>query len=449
MEPGAVLTSLPRWLRVALVVGILILAGGAGFFAYRYVTRPVALTVAAGSVDGEAVHLMSAIASRLVATKSPIRLKVVDKGTALEASKAFAAGEVDLAIVRSDVGDLSSARTVVLLTHGVVMILLPPGGSLDSIADLKGKTVGVVGGEVNHGVVAALTKEYDLASAKVVFKDLAPADVQKALKSKQVSALLLVIPVSEKYLSIVRGLFQRHPKLHPRLIAIESAGAIAAIAQAYDSYDLPKGTLRGSPPIPDDDLTTLRIPFYLVANKKLDDDRVTELTKAVMEIRRDLLGAYPLLAQVSAPSTDKDAFIPVHPGAAAYFSGDEQTFFDKYGDQIFYGSMLLGTLTSLLAGAWKFMGFGVASKSPFNPLYALADRIRHANDESELMAIEDEIDSILKAELARHAAGDSDAADAAALALAAHRLEYLVGRRRNMLQADPATAKSAMQLQSP
>ena len=33
----------------------------------------------------------------------------------------------------------------------------------------------------------------------------------------------------------------------------------------------------------------------------------------------------------------------------------KKTFFDKYGDQIFYGSMLLGTLTSLFAAAWKFM----------------------------------------------------------------------------------------------
>ena len=57
-----------------------------------------------------------------------------------------------------------------------------------------------------------------------------------------------------------------------------------------------------------------------------------------------MAGEYPLLAQVSSPSTDKDAYVPIHPGAAAFFDGDEKTIFDKYGDQFFYGSMMLGTI---------------------------------------------------------------------------------------------------------
>lgn len=429
------LMALSQRLRIALVVGAVVVLAGAGFGLYRYITRPITLTIAAGSIDGEAVNLMSAIAARLASSKSEIRLKVVDKSSALGASKAFSAGEVDLAIIRADVGDLSSARTVVLLTHGVAMIVVPPGSKIESMADLKGETVGVVGGEVNHAIVAALKKEYDLDRAKVQFKDVTQPEVQQALQTKKLGALLVVLPISEKYLSIVRGFFQRRPKQNLGVIPIESAGAIAAVAHSYESYDLPKGTLQGSPAIPDDDLTTLRVPFYLVANTKLDKDPVTALTKAVMDIRRDLMGAHPLLAQISAPSTDKDAFIPIHPGAATYFGGDEQSFFDKHGDQIFYGSMLLGSLTSVLAAAWKFMGFGPASRSPFNPLYALADRIRHARDESELTAVEEEIDNILKAELAKHAEGDSNAADAAVLALAAHRLEHLLNHRRSILQA--------------
>ena len=104
--------------------------------------------------------------------------------------------------------------------------------------------------------------------------------------------------------------------------------------------------------------------------------------------------------------------------------------------------MLLGSLTSILAAAWKFMGFGPTSHSPFTPLYALADRIRHARDESELSAVEEEIDNILKAELAKHAAGDGAAADAGVLALAAHRLEHLLNHRRSILQAAGAATSA-------
>src|SRR5262249_8822756 len=275
------------------------------------------------------------------------------------------------------------------------------------------------------------------------------AEIGPALKSKQVNALLAVTPISEKYLAILRNLFPRNAKAKPALIAIEAAGAIAAATGYYESYDLPKGTLQGSPPIPDDDLTTIRIPVYLVANKKLSDDVVGQLAKAVMDARRELIGEYPILSGVSEPDTDsdseKDGYIPIHPGAKAYFDGDTKTVFDKYGDQFFYGSMLLGGLTSLLAGAWKFMSKKEDHAREHAPtqLYALIDAIRTAANESDLLQAEGRIDEILKAELQRESRDDERPRDTAAIALATHRLEYLIGQRRSALAAAPSIKASA------
>src|SRR6516165_952741 len=179
---------LPRWLRVTLVLGISVLACGSALYAYRYFTRPTTLTVAAGSADGAAVQLMSAIATRLASTGASVRLQVLDKGNALDAVKAFSAGHADLAVARADIGDLSGAATVVVVTRIVVLIVAPPGSSITEMDDLKGKTIGVVAGEVNQKLVAALTTEYELERAKTHFKDLAPADISQALKSKQVNA---------------------------------------------------------------------------------------------------------------------------------------------------------------------------------------------------------------------------------------------------------------------
>ena len=215
--------------------------------------------------------------------------------------------------------------------------------------------MGLIGLTMNQQLVAAIAKAYDLDRTKVVFKDTAPKDAAQTLQSKQVQALLVVMPVSEKYLGMLRDIFPRSAKLKPGLILLDLAGAVAASARAYESYDLPKGTFRGSLPIPDDDLTTLRVPLYLVANKKLSSTVVTALAKAIMDVRRDLVGEYPLLAQIAPASADKDAYIPIHPGAAAYFDGEEQSSLDKYADKLFYLSMLLGFLASALAAAWKSM----------------------------------------------------------------------------------------------
>jgi TRAP-type uncharacterized transport system substrate-binding protein len=424
--------QLQPWLKITVVVVATALAVGAGVFAYLYFTYPITLTVAAGSSDGYAAQIMSSIAGRLTQTGSPVRLKVVGVDSAFDAAKAFSAGKVDLAVIRADVGDLSEVRAVVVMAHAVVMILVPPGSSIDSVDALKGATVGVVGGEANHPVVEAIKQEYDLATKKVVFKDLALAQVGQALHSKQVAAVLFVAPATEKYLSIVRTAFQGYGKKTPTPIAIEDAGAIANVSRAYESYDLPKGTLWGSPPVPDDDLTTLRVPFYLVANRKLNDDVVANLTRAIMNARRELIAEFPLLSQISSPSTDKDAYIPIHPGAAEYYGDTQQSFLDKYSNELYYGPMAFGALASGLVAAWKFLGLGGRGRTgaPLDALYALARRIRESKGEDDLAEIEDEIDNILKAELARTAEGDEAAVDPGILSLAAHRLENLIHYRR-------------------
>jgi TRAP-type uncharacterized transport system substrate-binding protein len=430
--------KLPLWLRLVLLVGVVILASGAGLFAYRYYTHPVTLTVAVGSIDGEAANAMSAIASQLVSTNASVRLKVVDTGTVLEAGKAFSSGKVDLAVVRGDIGDLSQAQAVVVVAHMVVLVVAPPGSSIDSIDKLKGRRVGVIGGEANSKIVDVLSKEYGLDRAKV-FKDVTLADARHALQSKEVNALLVVIPLSQKYLSLVRGLFQQGPKMLPVLIAIDSAAAIAEAERAYESFDVPKGTLHGAPPVPDDDLTTLRTTLYLVARKKLGSDLVTNLTQTLMKVRRDLLVEQPIFAQITAPSTDPDAFLAVHPGAAAFYNGTQQSFMDEYGNWIYLTPMILGGMATVLAAAWKFLGVGQPeSAGPLDTLYALARRIRKADTAAELAAIEDEIDDVLQTQRAKAAAGDENALDASTLNIAAHRLENLIHDRLAMLREKPA-----------
>jgi TRAP-type uncharacterized transport system substrate-binding protein len=436
--------NLPLWLRFVLLVGVIGLASGASLLAYRYYTRPVTLTVAVGSIDGEAAKAMSAMASRLVSTNAPVRLTVIDSGTTVEAAKAFSAGNVDLAVVRGDVGDLSQAQAVVIVSHVVALIVAPPGSSIDSMNKLKGRRVGVIGGDANTKLVDVLSKEYGLDRAKV-FKDIALSDARRAIQSKEVSALLIVIPLAEKYLSLLRGFVQQGPKALPILIPVESAGAIAEAERAYESFDVPKGTLRGAPPVPDDDLTTLRASLYLVASKKLGSDLIASLTQTIMSVRRDLLGEQPIFAQITAPSTDADAYLPLHPGAAAFYNGTQQSFMDEYGNWIYLTPMVLGGIATVLAAAWKFLGIGnrATSEGPLDSLYALGRRIRNVGTEAELLDIEEEIDDILKAQRAKSASGDESAVDDATLNVAAHRLESLIHDRRAMLAKRPAVASAA------
>jgi hypothetical protein len=247
------------------------------------------------------------------------------------------------------------------------------------------------------------------------------------------------VPLAEKYLALIRGLFPQNAKTAPVLIPIEQAGAIAVRERAFESYDVPKGTLRGAPPVPSEDLTTLRTSFYLVAQKKLGNDLVTDLTQSVMSARRDLLAELPILAQVTAPDTDADAYLPVHPGAAAFYNGTQESFLDKWGNIIFLAPMIAGALASVLAAAWKFLRAGTP-KTPeqaLDALYALGRRIRVSGRETELDEIERDIDRVLQTQRLKAAAGEDEAREVTALNVAAHRLENLIHDRRLVFASQP------------
>jgi TRAP-type uncharacterized transport system substrate-binding protein len=431
--------ALPVWVRAVLLVGVVCLIAGIGLGVYRYYQRPTTLTVAVGSFDGEARQAAQLVAGHLATTNSPIRLKIENAGDVLDAAKAFAAGKADLAIVRADVGDLSQARAVAVMAEGVVMIVAPPGSNITTIAKLRDHTVGVAGGEINRGVVEALKKEYDLAHANVTFKDVAPTDLRRAIQAKEVAAVIVVVPLTDKYLSLVKGLFREGAASAPVLIPIDSAGAITDAKGPYESFDIPKGTLRGSPPVPGDDVTTLRVPYLLVANRHLDQQVAGELTKRVMAARRDLASEQPLIAGIATPTLDADAYIAVHPGAAAFYNGTQQSFMDRWGNVIYLTPIVFGALASVFAAAWRFLGVRNrdAAQNTLERLCALREHIRDLEDEAELRKIEDDIDVMLRAHLAKPVNDDEGSTEALALIALAQRLDNLVHHRRVVLSARP------------
>jgi len=102
--------------------------------------------------------------------------------------------------------------------------------------------------------------------------------------------------------------------------------------------------------------------------------------------------------------------------------------------------MALGALASIFAAAWRFLGVRAneAAHPTLDAFCVLPGRIRNVDDETELRAIEDEVDSILRAQLARTAGQDEGASEAQALIAAAQRLDNLIHHRRTMLTVKPA-----------
>src|SRR5262245_48345323 len=346
---------LPRWLRLLSFTLLLCIAVAIGLYGVREAIKPVTLKLAMGSLDSESVRVMNALASRMAATGARVRLSIIEKPTPRDAAEAFAAGEVDLAVVRADNEEAAAARTVIQLTNLVVMILVPPNSPIKTVGDLKGKTVGVLGLGVNQRVISTLVRNYGFAQGSVQLVDIPPFELLNPSGPKKHQAAIFVIPLADRFNAIVRGFFPATAKAQPRILEIDSGEAIAMSTKYLESFDIPKGALRGAPPLPDDAVSSLRVPVYLVARQTASDDTIATLAKSIMDVRRELVADTPILAQIAAPDDDKNAPIPIHPGAKAFFDWSEKTWSDKYGDWLFYGPIVLGMLGSIAAALWKFL----------------------------------------------------------------------------------------------
>ncbi len=424
--------SLPYWIRILLVGAIVSIATGVGLLAYKYYTRPTTLSIAVGSLDGEAGKAATLLSSRLALMHASVRVAIVDTGNVKAASEAFAANKVDLAVVREDIGDLSNARTIALLTPVVILVVAPPGSSFERFADLRGQSVGVVGGQINSGVVGVLARQYDLTALQITFKDVAVADAGQAVRSGSVGALLMVLPLARRYIAYLDNIFQDHSHAPPNILAIESAGAIADIERQYKTFIIPKGTLQGAPPVPPNDRVTLRTDLYLVARSEAKSELIANLTREIVNASRELSSEDPSMSSLSAPELNSTAYIPVHPGAAEFYTGTQKEWLDRYANWIFLLPIVFGAAASIFAAIRQFLQMEEKADRQFlfDSIYELPHRIRRATSEAELQEIEEEIDRLLKTHLAKAASRPEAATNALFIHSAAHRFDNLIYYRR-------------------
>jgi hypothetical protein len=157
-------------------------------------------------------------------------------------------------------------------------------------------------------------------------------------------------------------------------------------------------------------------------------------------MRQQLIAENPAASRVEVPDTDKDAAIPVHPGAEAYVDGEEKSFMDRYSDLIWWvilGMSLLGS-----AGAWAA---GYLKKDERTNNSSLRERLlqmlsqaRKAASHDELDDMQAEADVILRDTLDCYEHGAIEAGTLTAFQIALEQFHNAVADRRLFLATEPA-----------
>jgi len=303
----------------------------------------------------------------------------------------------------------------------------------DRISGLRGKRIGVVRAPSgNLDLLKLVLSQYEVRPEEVTIVPLGPEDVAAAITESHIDVLFAVNALTARVVTEVSSRLHRAFGEHPTIIPIREADALAARNRAIESGEIVRGALGGDPPVPAENLPSISITSRLMAAQSLDDARVGELVSAILSLRVTLAADLPAIQGLETPETDKDAPLAVHSGAAAFIDGEQESFFERYGDWFYLGVMALSLVGSGAAGL-----FGVESAArrkramaDLSRLVVLLGGMRTAVDEPELSAMEREADAILAGVLENYARGDIDAGGIGAYRFAMDQLGRAAAERR-------------------
>jgi hypothetical protein len=300
------------------------------------------------------------------------------------------------------------------------------------------------GNEATTGLLELVLSHYGVPRDKVTISYIDPRDIPAAIRNHQVDVLFVAAAATSPAISSVIAAATVNGAA-PNFIEIDQADGIAKRNPAFDSIDIDAGTFGGTPPTPDDSLKTLSFAQYLVARKSDSDSVIATLAKTIYSSRQALAAAVPGEIKIEAPSTDKDADVVVHPGALTYLNDSQQSFFDKYGDEIFYGMLIFPVLGSALAGVASYLRRDRRTQR-LRLLQRVLDLVRKAHAAQNLEALEQlqvEADNLVVAIVHQGEREEFDETVRMSFAFALDQLRFALAARRTSILDHSGTAPEA------
>src|SRR3954469_16192089 len=422
-----------RWF---VVVAALLMTGGLAGAAWLHWSRATVLKVAVGPSGFADAELMAAFSRTLSSNKAEVQLTVERTAGPSEAVGKLIKGEAQLAVMRGDGPTSDSIRAVAILHTDPIVIVVPEKSKVDDFGDLKGKTVGLIGPPgADDALLSTLRRHYGVAGETKALP-LSPPSIIASIRDKSVDAVLFVVPTSRASRVAQTWLAVRDASRRKlAFVPIEDAAAIAAMVPAYEAGEIAAGQFGGSPTLPEESVTTLQVATYLVADRRVSDDAITQLTRNLFDERQKLTADAPVARLVEAASTNKDAIFPVHPGAKVFYDGEETTLMERYGDWVWYGPMLLGAVGSVLAAVLGFLGLPQVPDTSLilSRTQDIIESIEKADTLAELDTIRSTMDVAVARIAAEAARGEIDAQQTAVIHLAVNYVDHVLAERRELL----------------
>jgi TRAP-type uncharacterized transport system substrate-binding protein len=438
-----------RTLLLILAVGFMIFGVAAG--GLYYALRPVTLRIAVGPPGSNDHKVIEAMADAFASESRTVRLSPIITPGAVEALALLGAHKADLAVGRGDLEMPADAQTVVVLRKNFVVLWSPsglpgksskrkPAPKIKEIADLAGHRVGVIGRTpANAALLRLVLSASGVEADKVTVTHFGTDQIEEVARDPTLDAFMSVGPLDSNITSNAIAATAR-ARGEPKFLAIDASEALALRHPRYESEEIPPSIFNANPAWPDDKVETISVSHLIVARKTLSEATVAAFYRQQFALRQTIAKQVPGAAQITKPDTDKEAELSVHRGAAAVIDGTERTFLDKYGDYFWFALLLLSGIGS--AGAWlrQYLNREERDENTIhrNRILALVSKVRTAEIDDELLAMQREVDAIIGETLKCYDDGAIEEEELAAFGLVLELFDHAVAERRAALQAAPS-----------
>src|SRR5690242_10564837 len=427
---------------------LLILAAGILLFGIAaaslyWFLQPTVLRIAVGPPNSDDQKLVQTLAQIFARERSPVRLAPITTDGAVESIALLAAKKADLAVARGDLNLPADAESVIILRKNVVVLWTPsglpakgskrqPAPKIKSIDELAGGRVGVIGRtQANVTLLRVILNESGVNADKIAVTQFAVNQIADMAKDASLDAYMTVGPLDSK---ITRDAIAATAASRgaPKFLPIDVSETIAKKHPLYEAEEIPASIFSSSPARPEDKVDTVSINHLIIAPRTLSDTKVGAFARQVVNVRQQLARELPNAPKIEKPDTDKDAALPAHEGAAAYFDGNERTFLERYTDYIWGVILVLSGLGS--AGAWLQHYWKRDEREAYethrDSLFELISRARQAESPEALEAMQAEADNVLREALDCYEDGAIEEGDLSAIGLALDQFRHAVADRR-------------------
>ncbi|MGM7636648.1 TAXI family TRAP transporter solute-binding subunit [Bacillus sp. Hm123] len=281
------------------------------------------ISIATGGTGGTYYPLGGSMAN-IISDNTGIEANAQSSGASAENLTAIKNGDVDIAFTQTDIASyavngqemfegakIENFQAIGTLYPETIQIVTTKDSGIESVSDLKGKTVSV--GAPGSGTAPnaqQILEAYDLSFDDIKKQDLSFDESTDGIQSGNIDAAFITAGTPTGAVEALSA--QKEVKIIP--IEKDKAQELIKKYPYYAEDTVPKGTYKIA-----EDVPTVAVKAMLVVGDTLDEDSVYNITKAIFDHTDKITHAKGELIKADT-ALEGLGDLKLHPGAEKYFT---------------------------------------------------------------------------------------------------------------------------------